>query len=305
MKFNFSLLSIFLFVININGQGIKNYTLFAADSTEILLINHFDSNKENLIFFEGSLPKVSFIKQDSIYYIGNQNIIKLSTKFNLFFLSKPGVPLIAEEGFYDSKGFYINKTDSLNSSYYKKDYLEYYVDQYTLCLRKIRKMYGKKKIILFGHSQGSRIASELTLRNEKYIKELVFTSADPLGRIATLIDQDYVNKGKKEKIDYYIKKFTTKIDSNDLNDEAENLKSWQSFSYPSIITLSFIKIPIFIYYGDSDFTNCPNCYIYDFLPLYFKNIHTTAVNGDHNFFTSDKNSNWSFIIDDVIEKLGK
>ena len=56
MKLYFSLLSICLFITNLNAQGIKNYCLFSADSTEILLINRFDSNKENLIFLEGSLP---------------------------------------------------------------------------------------------------------------------------------------------------------------------------------------------------------------------------------------------------------
>lgn len=263
-------------------------------------IHPLNKDKKTIFLIEGSVPFSSYYNyNDTVYYTGPKEIMKLSTVFNLIVLGKPGIPILIDYEFLNKDYVYKDSTGKIPAEFLQNDNVAFYTKRYNEIINKISYEYGLDDIYIFGHSQGSRIAANLALNN-KNIKGVILSSVDPLGRIASVIDKDYSNFEKKDKTEYLqsiVQNGSNSIDSTFMN---STYYSWQSFSYPLIITLSKIEIPILMIYGTQD-TNCPNCYVYGYLDNYIPNLKSLSYDGyDHNFIDKKGIKHWDGVIKDVI-----
>lgn len=258
-----------------------------------------DAKKEKplIIFIEGSGARPQFtINSDSSYhhFTPHKSLIN-ENKYNYIFLSKPGIPLVVSLDSLNEKYFLINKTTQENNLRYNN--LEFNIKTYENLLKNIKDLFSHSCVILIGHSQGARIAAELT--NNKYVSKIVYMSADPLGRIATQYDIEYAKfeLRNEEKLEFY-----DSLSSESNRDSVfwgDSFYSWKSFSKPSIIALSQSDIPILIVYGDQD-KNCPNCYVFSGLTYYCKNITTIKYKDyNHNYYDRNGKANWDIVLKDI------
>lgn len=272
------------------------------DSIEVegIFVGNKDEKKPLILFIQGSEPVPLFCSVgDTIYYpLVPHQIIEKKEFFNFVFLSKPGVPALTDIKELDKNYYYLDQLSKKTpSQYIKNNTLPYYNHIYSSLIKELNKINEYSELIVMGHSQGARVVAELS--TNVLVDKIVYMSADPLGRIAIQYDKEYAifKERNDEKLTFYNSLFDSK--KADSLYRGDTYDSWKSFSIPSIITLTQSKVPLLIVYGRMD-ENCPNCYIFSFLPNYFENIYVIAYkNYDHNFFDTQRKNNWDIVINDV------
>lgn len=284
--------------LEIDNYG-KKVRFYKTKQIEYAVYGELDKNKSTVFFIEGSLPTSSYFKyKDTVYYTGPNEIMDLSIEFNLIILGKPAVPILIDYGLMNDDLVYRDSNGLIPKDYLLNDNIDFYTESYSSIVNQLVKDFNLNDLYIFGHSQGSRIAAELALSNDN-IKGVILSSIDPLGRIATMIDKSYANFEKKDKTKFLqsvIRDGTNSLDSTFME---STYYSWQSFSYPLIITMSKIEKPILMAYGTVDL-NCPNCYIYSYLVTYIPNFDFLSYEGyNHNFFDNKGNKQWGEVIRDV------
>lgn len=254
-------------------------------SIEFAQIGELKNGKPTLIYFEGSGLTPSFIKDSTneVFYTSFQSILSFSDSFNLIIPSKFGIPICTTLDYLNENYEYF-ENQKLPESYLMNSTLENYTNIFNRMINSLSKKAKNKHFFVMGHSQGARIA--LSLMTNKYIMSGIYMSADPLGRLASTIDEEFSRFENRniEKCRFYLSLLNCSDCPVDSVFRNESIQSWKSFSKPSILLMNDLSKPLLITYGDMDLS-CPNCYIFDILPHFNKSITVKKYEGyDHNYF---------------------
>jgi pimeloyl-ACP methyl ester carboxylesterase len=316
----------------IEGINARHFQLKKAkDIIEFILVNgNVDTIKPVLIFCQGSAVIPLIIKYPDGYKfipsLSNFDYKKLSQRYHIVVISIPKTPVEVDINKLD-KGFqYVldtSKIEDFAPGFVENDYLENYVFRANAVVDFLshQKWVKRDKIIVFGHSQGAKVALGISVLNNK-ISKIGYFSGNPFGLMSQYIrkfrreaDLGKIDKSTAQKsIDEFYEVWT------DINRDPESIKrkygssnrSWVSFSKLQLDDLLKLKQPIYVTYGTED----PGGSFCDLLPIYFtgsnKNNLTLKpyVGLEHNFFEVDtkgninyEKSHWQEVIDEFIKWL--
>jgi hypothetical protein len=306
-------LAIFLFLVqfsfcqnkNIINNEATHFSIKTKNDTIdfIVLDTILNKKKPIFLFCQGSLPMPLFVKpeKEPIWMIGggitNFDINEIKKYYHLVVISMPKTPVIAEEKKLNKSYCYIpnsNEPKEFNKEYVLADYLENYQKRGNEVLKYLRKQkwVDNSKLIVAGHSQGSKVATSITISN-KNVTRLGLFGANPFGRIDQLV-RGYRKDAEEKKITWQQADENINNRYQMLRDayNAEILKSepdllaWKSFSKPQINDWLKIKIPTYLAYATNDIASD----LCDLVPLFYiqnsKNNLTFKryLNLEHNFF---------------------
>lgn len=276
---------------------------YEGDTIEGMYFGDNDKSKPLLLFIQGSGLKPLFVidslGQRKSFFI---NPLK-NEQINLVVLSKPGIPNIVELNELNANQDYLVGDTIVPQLFSKLNYLDVQVELHNTCISYLKKTFKYSKLIVAGHSQGARIAAELSVN--KHVDKIIYMSADPLGRIAVRYDMEYskFEERNNAKLRFYNSFFKEKNQDTLWGDET--FKTWVSFSKPSMIALSQSKIPTLIVYGTLD-KSCPNCYAFSFLPSYNETITVFKYDDyGHNYSDPDGEYHWDIVVKDIYSWLLK
>lgn len=262
-----------------------------------------NSRRPLILFVQGSGPVPLFGSVgDTVFHpLFPWQLLQDTTQFNFILLSKPGIPAVCSLGRLDERYYYHaeGKAGPAPETYLSHNTLGFYHSAYAALLDHMNEICNCTDITVMGHSQGARIAAELA--NHPAVDRLVYMSADPLGRMATLYDGEYAKFKQRdpERLSFY----------QGLMDPAhadsvfmgERYASFRSFAKPSILSLAKAKVPVLVIYGDLD-ESCPNCYVLSLLPQWCPEIHVLHYSGyDHNYFDLQGTNHWGDVVKDVYD----
>ena len=312
----------------INNQAIQFSLKHKNDTIDFVLIDtKTDVKKPIFLFCQGSLPLPLFVQtaNDDIWMIGggitNFDIEIIKKSYHLIVISMPKTPVIVNEKNLNKSYCYIpnlNEPDEFDPNYVKSDYLENYENRANSVLKFLRKQkwVDNSKLVVAGHSQGSKVATVITLNNKK-VTHLGLFSANPFGRIDQNIrfyrKQAESNQITWQEADKAIERqyelFRKSHDDKKVKEDS-NLLAWKSFSRPLINDWLKIEIPTYLAFGTSDIASD----LCDLVPLfYIQNAKTNLtfkryLNVEHNFFEVDQQGkvnyekeNWPLVMNDFIE----
>ena len=233
--------------------------------------------------------------------ISNFNQDSIKKHYHLVVISMPKTPLYAKKSHLNNSLCFI--PDTLNKHKFRTDYLysdnlDNYVKR-AMCVLdylKQKDWVDNEKLIVAGHSQGSKVATRLTSKNTD-VTHLGLFGPNPFGRIDQMIRQERKTAEKglqtwsqaNENIKYWNNKWELANNTDSLKLYPE-LIAWKSFSQPTYVDLLKIDIPIYITCGTEDITSD----LCDLLPLLFtsnnKNnlILKRQIGLEHNFFEVDE-----------------
>lgn len=259
--------------------------------------------KPVFLWCQGSLPYPLYVnsKKDGLWVIGggisNFDVKTIKKYYHLIIISMPNTPVIAEEDqINDSYWYFGNSKDKNEPSddFIKSDYLENYVHRAIKVLKFLRKQdwVDSSKLIVAGHSQGSKVATKVAAAYKPVSKLGVF-GANPFGRIDQNI-RDYRKDAEKNAITWpeaekgIEKEYQLYREANnpEMVRKKPYLLSWKSFSEPLIDDWLAFNRPIYMAYGTHDIASD----LCDLVPLYFIRAHKNNLtykrylNTDHNFF---------------------
>ncbi|MES2578878.1 MAG: hypothetical protein V4589_14785 [Bacteroidota bacterium] len=293
----------------INNQAIQFSLKQKKDTIDFILIDtKLDEIKPIFLFCQGSLPLPLFVKpeKEKMWMIGggitNFDLKEIKKNYHLIVISMPKTPVIVNEKNLNKSYCYIpnpKEPDEFDNDYVKSDYLENYENRAEIVLKFLRKQnwVDNSKLIVAGHSQGSKVATLIALNN-KQVTNLGLFGANPFGRIDQNI-RDYRKSAESkqitweeadERIEQTYKMFKDSYDERVLI-ENPNLLAWKSFSRPLINDWLKIKIPTYLAYGTNDIASD----LCDLVPLfYIQNSKTNLtykryLNLEHNFFEVKEN----------------
>jgi pimeloyl-ACP methyl ester carboxylesterase len=294
-----------LFSIKMNKNDTVNFIV--TDTT-------FTQKKPIIVFLQGSRPIPIVIHYKANYtqltFLANFNYRNFVDKYNFVIVSKPHVPVIAEEENLNSDYESVPDLKSPQkylSEYLNDNYLEMYVKRTSAVIDFLRKQkwVDKSNISLVGHSEGALVAISTYEQKPKQIKTVGFLSGSVDGAFSIGI----VNERKQQ----FTKKKNALDTQNQINeywnawkDYAKGidnynygkayLKSWTSISRSFREDLIKMKKPLFLAYGTEDY---PKCIGYDPLPLYFELEGKSnykmypIIGGNHNFDELDSNGQFN------------
>ena len=293
----------------INNQVIQFSLKQKKDTIDFILIDtKVDEIKPIFLFCQGSLPLPLFVKpeKEKIWMIGggitNFDLKEIKKKYHLIVISMPKTPVIVNEKYLNKSYCYVpnpKEPDEFDKDYVKSDYLENYENRAKAVLKFLRKQkwVDNSKLIVAGHSQGSKVATLIALNN-KQVTSLGLFGANPFGRIDQNI-RDYRKSAESKqmtweeadkRIEQTYEMFKDSYDEKTLI-ENPNLLAWKSFSRPLINDWLKIKIPTYLAYGTNDIASD----LCDLVPLfYIQNSKTNLtykryLNLEHNFFEVKEN----------------
>ncbi|MDP3680673.1 MAG: hypothetical protein Q8R22_07560 [Flavobacterium sp.] len=293
----------------INNQAIQFSLKQKKDTIDFILIDtKLDEIKPIFLFCQGSLPLPLFVKpeKEKMWMIGggitNFDLKEIKKNYHLIVISMPKTPVIVNEKNLNKSYCYIpnpKEPNEFDKDYVKSDYLENYENRAEIVLKFLRKQnwVDNSKLIVAGHSQGSKVATLIALNN-KQVTNLGLFGANPFGRIDQNI-RDYRKSAESkqitweeadERIEQTYKMFKDSYDERALI-ENPNLLAWKSFSRPLINDWLKIKIPTYLAYGTNDIASD----LCDLVPLfYIQNSKTNLtykryLNLEHNFFEVKEN----------------
>lgn len=279
--------------------GFSSFTIKGTLDTINFIVSDtsFKTKKPIFLFCQGSLPYALFYQEDSIH-TWQQSIPfdykKHIKEFDFVVISKPAIPVFTTTA--DSNYFYIDPlTKQVPAKFWSNNYLDYYVTTANDVLNYLikQKWIDKTKVIIAGHSQGSKIVSKLGVMN-KYVTHVIYLAGNPLGRFDQFIRQErrdaltgkISSQKAQENINSLYREWE-KVVSNpdDVSIVGDTYKATLSFSQPLLTYLLKMKNPLFVGYGTNDITS-DYC---DLLPLDFERLHKTNLtlkpylDCDHNF----------------------
>lgn len=300
----FFLLSLNVFgQTNVEGTSYSHFQITLKNDTIDFVIadTNLTEAKPLFLYCQGSLPTPLFLNigKNRIWpaTLSNFNLEELNKKYHVAVISMPKTPLIAGFKNLNFQSSYVLDTAhkySYRADYLEANYLENYVNRANKVLKflKKQKWISSGKLVVAGHSQGTKIATQIALQN-KDVTELGLFAASPFGIIDIAIRRARLNahlgRITWEEADsamnrlYEEYRFANNVDSVKQN---PNLKSLQSFSKPFYADLLKLNIPIYMAYGTED-RIADMC---DLLPLFFiENGKTNLtlkryIGLEHNFF---------------------
>lgn len=262
-----------------------NYLVYSAKGEEQI-------RKPLFFMCQGSLPIPLIItRKGQQYGVFPFTADSLSKYYHLVIVSKPGVPIIAEDTTL-APGFIWrdSKTGRMPVNYVKNNHPQYYCERNIRIINELCKMsfIDKNKIVVAGHSQGASIAARMASESS-VITHLIYAAGNPMGQIMSMIGaaRKHETDSLKETsslIEYWSAACENR---NDLNDEhGDTYKSVYDFSYPAINYLRKVKIPVLVSWGTVDYCTPFIDYMQvEFIRDHRKNFtFQSYVQRDHNFF---------------------
>lgn len=311
----------------INKESTSFQIKYKNENVDFIVFDtKFETKKPIFLWCQGSLPFPLYVNsKDGIWLIGggitNFDIKKITQNYHLVIISMPKTPLIANENQLNEAYWYYGNSNDKNKptdEFQKADYLENYTKRAIKVLKFLRKQnwIDQSKLIVAGHSQGSKVATKISTEYKKVTKLGLF-GANPFGRI----DQDireYRKEAEKKEISW--EEADKEIENQyqfyqDANNPEKvklnpSLIAWKSFSEPLIQDWIKINKPIYLAYGTNDIASD----LCDLVPLYFirkKNVFLTYkryLNLEHNFFEVSENGiinynkpHWKEVMNDFVE----
>lgn len=341
MKSKLTLLLWFLIPNLLTSQEIgiieNQATLFKLpmdnDFVEFIIVdNNIDKGKKKPIFLwcQGSLPLPLFgeVENENIFFFGggiaNFDYKKIVNDYHLVVISMPKTPVLVKRENLNKQFQYIpdkSKPNSLSMDFLQADYLENYVQRGNLVIDFLtqQKWVDPTKLIIAGHSQGTKVATKLAQSNP--ISHLGLFAPNPFGRIDQSIRQArleaQMGKITWEEADVLINQkyeFYQSAQDTSLYPTNPTLKSWKSFSEPFYDDWLQLNIPIYLAYGTEDRVSD----LCDIVPIFFidaKKNHLTLkrhLHLEHNFFEVlengkiDYNSNhWNKVMDNFLDWINQ
>ncbi|MBP6425531.1 MAG: hypothetical protein KA278_07400 [Flavobacterium sp.] len=288
----------------INNEAIHFNLKQKNDIIDFIVIDtKLDVKKPIFLFCQGSLPLPLFVQPENekMWMIGggitNFDYLKIIEKYHLIVISMPYTPVVVGEKNVNESYCYVpdaTKPDQFVDEYVKADYLENYEKRAKAVLNFLRKQkwVDNSKLVVAGHSQGSKVATLIAFNNKK-VTHLGLFSSNPFGRIDQLI-RDYRKSAEKKEITW--KEADEKIERKyqmymDSYDEKKcksdpNLLAWKSFSRPLINDWVQIEVPTYLAYGTNDIASD----LCDIVPLFYIQKGKTNLtykrylNLEHNFY---------------------
>jgi dienelactone hydrolase len=314
----------------INHQAVHFQVKNGAAPIDFIVIDTLLQEKKPVFLFcQGSLPMPLFAKTAAYgtFIIGggitNFDVSEIRKRYHLVVISMPETPLIVNESNLSKSYTYVPDTanqNQLSVDFLKADYLENYVQRAEKVLHFLKKQTWVKssKLVVAGHSQGSKIAAALALKNKK-ITHLGLFGANPFGRVDQFVRQ-FRKDAEQKKIsweeaeqktqEYY--QFYEQAQKN--TNEDPSLIAWKSFSTPMIDTWLKIEIPVYLAYGSNDITSD----LCDLVPLLFIYHHKNNLSYkrypglEHNFFETDDSGrpnydkgHWKEVMSDFVKWTAK
>lgn len=312
----------------INNEAIQFSLKQKKDTIDFILVDtKTDEKKPIFLFCQGSLPMPLFVKpeKEDMWMIGggitNFDINEIKKNYHLIVISMPRTPVIVNEKHLNKSYCYIpneKEPDEFDKEYVKADFLENYEYRAEKVLNFLRKQkwVDNSKLIVAGHSQGSKVATLIALNNKK-VTHLGLFGANPFGRIDQLIRDERKSAENKEitweKADKNMEEtYQMYRDSYDKNTLKKNpdLLAWKSFSRPLLNDWLQIKIPTYLAYGTNDIASD----LCDLVPLFYiqkakDNLtYKRYLNLEHNFFevnedgtTNYEKEHWKEVMNEFIK----
>lgn len=322
----FLLLSPISFCQTVVAGDFTHFSISTKKDTIDFIIAETDflEKKPILLFCQGSQPVPLFIEleNEEIWNtcFNNFDISQLKKDYHLVCISMPKTPLIAKQNQLNTSFAFITNSSNPNSflkDFFRADFLENYTRRANKVLKFLRKQKWteKSKLVVFGHSQGAKIALDIASKNKK-VSQLGLFGYNPTGRIDQIARQARkdaeTGKITWEEADSITQKnleFFERVNNEEYHKKRPQYIPWKSFSTPTIDKLLKIEIPIYIAYGSQDII-ADFC---DILPFYFvehkKNNLTLKryPNLNHNFFEVEngiinyKKRHWKAVINDFLD----
>jgi pimeloyl-ACP methyl ester carboxylesterase len=275
-----------------------------SDTIDFVLVDTLlDAKKPVFLWCQGSLPMPLFCEIENYgnYFFGggvvNFNYKEIAKDYHLVIISMPKTPLIGKKEHLNNGFQYIPNPqlpNEFSKEFINADFLQNYVERASAVLSflKKQKWVDNKRLVVAGHSQGSKVATKIASKN-KSVTHLGLFSANPFGRIDQFIREARMDaqlgKSSWEKADsiindnYEYYKFVNDQDSIKTN---PSLKAWKTFSETFYDDWLNLNIPIYLAYGTEDRVSD----LCDIVPLFFiekeKNNLTLKryLKLEHNFF---------------------
>lgn len=312
----------------ISGLDARHFQLKnSKDTIDFILINgDIDNKKPALIFCQGSnpIPLIAVLPNGKKFFPSiNFDYNRIAKEYRLILISMPNTPVEVPKNKLSNNFCVISDTNdqhSFSQSYLANNYADNYVrrTKEVINFLSIQKWVNVNKILLFGHSQGSKVAVGASINNPKVFK-VGYASGNPIGRIDQLIreqrqlaDDGKISQEQAQKQINNIYEMWRQINEapNATSTEfGDPNKTWTSFSTSTLDELLMIKQPLYVVYGTADITST----FCDLLPLYFIRSHKSNLTLkpypglEHNFFEVDKNrspiytkGHWQEIMDDFL-----
>ena len=310
----------------IDNKAVKFEITQENDSINFIVVDTvLTQMKPVFLWCQGSLSYPLFVQNDNgeIYMFGggisNFDISNITKYYHLVVISMPKVPVVAaEKDLIDFQYYHPNSDREEKKEFWKADYLENYVERANIVLDFLREQswVDNSKLVVVGHSQGARIAPEITLKNRN-ITHLGLSGANPFGRIDQMIRKARKDaesgkitweEAEKEMQSWY-DLYRDAYNSQEV-EKKPFLISWKSFSEPRIDEWVKINIPIYLFYGTADVTSD----LCDIIPLYFiaKGKDNLTIkryfNLEHNYFEMGENGvpdwnkpHWVEVMNEFVE----
>jgi pimeloyl-ACP methyl ester carboxylesterase len=312
----------------ISGLDARHFQLKnSKDTIDFVLINgNTDIKKPTLIFCQGSNPRPLIVILPSgkkFFPSINFDFNKIAKEYHLILVSMPNTPVEVPKHKLSNDFCVISDTNdqrSFSQLYLANNYADNYVrrTKEVINFLSAQKWVYADKILLFGHSQGSKVAVGASINNPKVFK-VGYASGNPIGRIDQLIREQrrLADEGKISQEDaqkqineiYEMWRQITESPNAISTEFGDPNKTWTSFSTSTLDELLMLKQPLYVVYGTADIT-ATFC---DILPVYFIRLHKSNLtlkpylNLEHNYFEVDKDrspiyskGHWQEVIDDFL-----
>jgi len=293
--------------------------MFGKDSVDVLVQSpkgqEFDK-KPVLFWAQGSLPR-PVIMYDDRGTFGTFAFLSEQAQLDchIVIVGKPGIPLVADAGTLAPGHNYVDKSTGIPPLYYcQRNYLEYYVRRNEAVLRYLKKQpwVDKNRVVVGGHSEGSRIVAHLAAM-PGLVSRAVYLSGSPLGRELTKLARDPADStGTAAEMQFA--QWQHAVDHPKQNDctPGDSYQNLYSFGQSDLPFLFKSRVPIFIGYGTRDAGAVANDYLRLEAIRLHKNNFTFRpyVGREHNFFSfKDEKVNrddwyWEKVGDDFLRWAG-
>jgi len=299
-----------------------------TDTIEFIIVDTLiEDRKPIFLWCQGSLPVPLFCEVENYgnYFFGggvsNFDYSEIVKKYHLVIISMPKTPVLAKKENLNNSFQYIpnpNEPQRFSDEYIKADYLNNYVNraQYVLKHLKKQKWVSGEKLIVAGHSQGTKVATKLAV-SDTSITHVGLFGANPFGRIDQYVRVARLNAQlgnitwtEADSIINTQYDFYRQVQNKDSIEANPHLKAWKTFSEPLYDDWLSLDIPIYLAYGTEDRTSD----LCDIVPLFFiekgKDNLTLKryLELEHNFFELDENGranhekgHWKEVMEEFIK----
>jgi pimeloyl-ACP methyl ester carboxylesterase len=313
----------------ISGLDARHFQLKNSKDTIdfILLDGKTETKKPVLVFCQGSNPVplvVDLPNGKKFVPSVNFDVRKITGEYHVVVISMPNTPVEARRSRLNRNYCFVTDTGDQHAylpAYLENNYAGNYVRRAkdVIAYLSAQKWVQPGKIVLFGHSQGSKVAAGASLNNPK-VHKVGYASGNPLGRIDQLIREQRKlasqgritrEEGQNQIESIYEMWRQINVAPNATTTEFGDPNiTWTSFSASTLDDLLKLEQALYVVYGTEDISST----FCDLLPLYFirehkSNLTLKAYPGlEHNFFEVDQEGrpvyskgHWEEVMEDFIK----